>query len=125
MDNTDNTNELDQKINILLTEVRGKILVANMSLATALDTPFIATYENKDGVCCMAMRVDNTAILAAAATGGNIIHKSAIVIAPEGIAERRSVIKCEEPEDAEELWELITDRMYAWSQGEIDIVDIE
>lgn len=125
MDNTDNTNKLDQKLQIMLTEVRGKILVANMSLATDFDTPFIATYENKDGICCMAMRVDNTAILAATATGGSIIHKSDIIITPDGIGERKAVFKCEEAEEAEHLWELITDRMYDWSQGEIEVVDIE
>jgi len=125
MDNTDNTKDLEQKIQIMLAEVRGKILIANMALATAMDVSFIATYENKDGICCMAMKVDNTAVLAALATGSNIIHKSNIVLSLEQMSEQRSVIKCEDSEDAEQLWELITDRMYAWSQDEIDIVDID
>jgi hypothetical protein len=125
MDNTNPANKLDKKIDSLMTEIRGKILIANMSLATAMDTPFIATYENKDGICSMAMRANNTAILAATSTGGTIVYKSDIVIAPEGMGERRAVFQLESEEDAEELWDLINERMYAWSQGDIDIVDIE
>jgi hypothetical protein len=125
MDNTDPINKLDKKVDLLLKEVREKILIANMSLAVAMETPFIATYENKDGICSMAIRSNNTAILAATATAGTIVHKSDILIAPEGMVERRAVFKLESEEDAEELWDLINERMYAWSQGDIDIVDIE
>ena len=125
MDNTDPINKLDKKVDLLLKEVREKILIANMSLAVAMETPFIATYENKDGICSMAIRSNNTAILAATATARTIVHKSDIVIAPEGMAEGRAIFKLESEEDAEELWDLINERMYAWSQGDIDIVDIE
>ncbi len=125
MDNTDNTNEIDKNLEDLLVNVRKTVLVTNMSLATSMDTPFMATYENQKGICSMAMRTDNTAILAATSTGGNIVFKCNLVITDQGIGESRSVIQCEDSESADEIWELINGRMYDWSQGEIDIVDIE
>ena len=125
MDNTNNTNKIDKNLEDLLVTVRKTVLVTNMSLATSMDTPFMATYENQKGICSMAMRTDNTAILAATSTGGSIVFKCNLVITDKGIGESRSVIQCEDSEGADEIWELINGRMYDWSQGDIDIVDIE
>lgn len=125
MDNTDNTNEIDKNLEDLLVNVRKTVLVTNMSLATSMDTSFMATYENQKGICSMAMRTDNTAILAATSTGGSIVFKCDLVITDQGIVERRSVIQCGDSEGADEIWELINGKMYDWSQGDIDIVDIE
>ena len=125
MDNTNNTNKIDKNLEDLLVTVRKTVLVTNMSLATSMDTPFMATYENQKGICSMAMRTDNTAILAATSTGGSIVFKCNLVITDQGIGESRSVIQCEDSEGADEIWELINGRMYDWSQGDIDIVDIE
>jgi len=125
MDNTNNTNKIDKNLEELLVTVRKTVLVTNMSLATSMDTPFMATYENQKGICSMAMRTNNTAILAATSTGGSIVFKCDLVITDEGIGESRTVIQCEDSEGADEIWELINGKMYDWSQGEIDIVDIE
>ena len=125
MDNTNNTNKIDKNLEDLLVTVRKTVLVTNMSLATSMDTPFMATYENQKGICSMAMRTDNTAILAATSTGGSIVFKCNLVITDQGIGESRTVIQCEDAEGAGEIWELINGKMYDWSQGDIDIVDIE
>jgi hypothetical protein len=125
MDNTDNTNEIDKNLEDLFVNVRKTVLVTNMSLATSMDSPFMATYENQKGICSMAMRTDNTAILAATSTGGNIVFKCDLVITDEGIGERRSVIQCEDAEGAGEILEIINGKMYDWSQGEIEEVGIE
>ena len=125
MDNTNNTNKIDKNLEDLLVTVRKTVLVTNMSLATSMDTPFMATYENQKGICSMAMRTDNTAILAATSTGGSIVFKCNLVITDQGIGESRSVIQCEDSEGADEIWELINGRMYDWSQGEIEEVGIE
>jgi hypothetical protein len=125
MDNTNPTNKLDKNLEDLLVSVRKTVLVTNMSLATSMDTPFMATYENQKGICSMAMRTDNTAILAATSTGGNIVFKCNLVITDKGIGESRTVIQCEDSEGADEIWELINGRMYDWSQGEIEVIDIE
>ena len=125
MDNTNPTNKLDKNLEDLLVSVRKTVLVTNMSLATSMDTPFMATYENQKGICSMAMRTDNTAILAATSTGGNIVFKCNLVITDQGIGESRTVIQCEDSEGADEIWELINGRMYDWSQGEIEVIDIE
>jgi hypothetical protein len=125
MDNTNPINEIDKNLEDLLVNVRKTVLVTNMSLATSMNTPFMATYENKDGICSMAMRTDNTAILAATSTGGSIVFKYDLVITDKGIGERRTIIQCEDAESADEIWELINGRMYDWSQGEIEEVGIE
>jgi len=125
MDNTNNTNKIDKNLEELLVTVRKTVLVTNMSLATSMDTPFMATYENQKGICSMAMRTNNTAILAATSTGGSIVFKCDLVITDEGIGESRTVIQCEDSEGADEIWELINGKMYDWSQGEIEEVGIE
>jgi hypothetical protein len=125
MDNTNPINKIDQNLEDILVNVRKTVLVTNMSLATSMDSPFMATYENQKGICSMAMRTDNTAILAATSTEGSIVFKCDLVITDKGIVERKSVIQCEDSESADEIWELINGRMYDWSQGDIEVVDIE
>jgi hypothetical protein len=125
MDNTNPINEIDKNLEDLLVNVRKTVLVTNMSLATSMNNPFMATYENQKGICSLAMRTDNTAILAATSTGGSVVFKCDLVITDKGIGERRTVIQCEDAESADEIWELINGRMYDWSQGELEEVGIE
>lgn len=125
MDNTNPVNKIDKNLEDLVVNVRKTVLVTNMSLATSMDTPFMATYENQKGICSMAMRTNNTAILAATSTGGSIVYKYDLVITDKGIGERRTIIQCEDAESADEIWELINGRMYDWSQGELEEVGIE
>jgi hypothetical protein len=125
MDNTNPMNKLNPKLEELIASVRKTVLVTNMSLATALETSFMATYENKNGICSMAMRKDNTAIMLANGTGGDVVYKCDFIISGEGIGERRAVFQCEDAESAEEIYELLNDRMYAWSNGEINEVGVD
>ena len=118
-------NKLNPKLEELIASVRKTVLVTNMSLATALETSFMATYENKNGICSMAMRKDNTAIMLANGTGGDVVYKCDFIISGEGIGERKSVFQCEDAESAEEIYELLNDRMYAWSNGEINEVGVD
>jgi hypothetical protein len=121
----DNINNIKDKAEELLAGVRQTVMVTNMSLATALDTPFMATYESDDGILVMALKPNSTAVLAATGNNSNSIIKSDIIITKDGIGERRSTFQCETEEDASQIWDLLNDKMYDWSQGEIDIVDIE
>ena len=125
MDNTNSVNNLDKNLEDLLVNVRKTVLVTNMSLATSMNNPFMATYENQKGICSLAMRTNNTAILAATSTGGSMVYKCDLVITDKGIGERRTIIQCEDAESADEIWELINGRMYDWSQGELEEVGIE
>ena len=125
MDNANPINEIDKNLEDLLVNVRKTVLVTNMSLATSMNNPFMATYENQKGICSLAMRTDNTAILAATSTGGSIVYKCDLAITDQSIGERRTVIQCEDAEGADEIWELINGKMYAWSQGELEEVGIE
>lgn len=125
MDNTNPINEIDKNLEDLLVNVRKTVLITNMSLATSMNNPFMATYENQKGICSMAMRTNNTAILAATSTKGSIVYKCDLVITDKGIGERRTIIQCEDAESADEIWELINGRMYDWSQGELEEVGIE
>ena len=125
MDNTNPINEIDKNLEDLLVNVRKTVLVTNMSLATSMNNPFMATYENQKGICSLAMRANNTAILAATSTGGSIVYKCDLVITDKGIGERRTIIQCEDAESTDEIWELINGRMYDWSQGELEEVGIE
>jgi hypothetical protein len=118
----DNTNK--DNAEKLLAGVRKTVMVTNMSLAAALDTSFMATYENDDGILVMALKPNNTAILAATGNNSNSIIKSDIIITKDGIGERRSTFQCETEEDAEEIWNLINDKMYAWSKDEIEQVEL-
>lgn len=125
MDNTNPMNELNPNLQQLIASVRKTVLVTNMSLATALETSFMATYENESGICSMAVKKDNTAILLANGTGGDVIYKCNFIISEEGIGERRAIYKCEDEESAQEIYELLNDRMYAWSNCEINEVELD
>jgi hypothetical protein len=120
----DNTNNIKDNAEKLLAGVRQTVMVTNMSLAAALDTPFMATYENDEGILVMALKPNNTAILAATGSNSNFIIKSDVIITKDGIGERRSTIQCETEEDADEIWHLINDKMYAWSKDEIEQVEL-
>jgi hypothetical protein len=120
----DNTNNIKDKAEKILAETRKTVMVTNMSLATALGTPFMATYENDDGILVMALKPNNTAILAATGNSSNSIIKSDIIITNEGIGERRTTFQCETEEDASQIWDLLNDRMYEWSKGEVEQVEL-
>lgn len=125
MDNTNPMNKINPKLEELIASVRKTVLVTNMSLATALETSFMATYENKNGICSMAVKKDNTAILLASGNGSDVVYKCDFIISDEGIGERRAIFQCESEESAEEIYELLSERMYAWSNGEINEVGVE
>jgi len=120
----DNTNNIKDKAEKILVETRRTVMVTNMSLATALGTPFMATYENDDGILVMALKPNNTAILAATGNSSNSIIKSDIIITNEGIGERRTTFQCETEEDASQIWDLLNDRMFEWSKGEVEQVEL-
>jgi hypothetical protein len=120
----DNTNNIKDKAEKILAETRRTVMVTNMSLATALGTPFMATYENDDGILVMALKPNNTAILAATGNSSNSIIKSDIIITKDGIGERRSTFQCETEEDASQIWDLLNDRMFEWSKGEVEQVEL-
>ena len=120
----DNTNKIKDKAEKLLAGVRQTVMVTNLSLASVLDTPFMATYENDDGILVMALKPNNTAILAATGNNSNSIIKSDLIITKDGIGERRSTFQCETEEDASEIWDLLNDKMYAWSKGEVEEVEL-
>jgi hypothetical protein len=121
----DNTNNIKDNAEKLLAGVRQTVMVTNMSLAAALETPFMATYENDDGILVMALRANNTAILAATGNNSNTVIKSDIVITKDGIGERRSTFQCETEEDASQIWDLLNDKMYEWSKGEVEKVEMD
>lgn len=121
----DNTNEMNNNAEKLLAGVRQTVMVTNMSLAAALETPFMATYESDKGILVMALRTNNAAIMAATANDSNTVIKSDIVIAKEGIGERRSIFQCETEEDASQIWDLLNDKMYEWSKGEVEQVEMD
>jgi len=108
----------------LLAGVRKTVMVTNLSLAATLDTPFMATYENDTGILVMALKPNNTAILAATGNSSNSIIKSDVIITKDGIGERRSTFQCETEEDADQIWDLLNDKMYEWSKGEVEQVEL-
>ncbi len=120
----DNTNNIKDKAEKILAETRKTVMVTNMALATAMNTSFMATYENDDGILVMALKPNNTAILAATGNNSNSIIKSDIIITKDGIGERRSTFQCETEEDASQIWDLLNDRMFEWSKGEVEQVEI-
>jgi hypothetical protein len=121
----DNTNKIKDNAEKLLAGVRQTVMVTNLSLAAALETPFMATYENDDGILVMALRTNNTAIIAATGNNSNTVIQSDIVITEQGIGERRSIFQCETEEDADQIWELLNDKMYEWSKGEVEKVEMD
>jgi hypothetical protein len=121
----DNTNNIKDNAEKLLAGVRQTVMVTNMSLAAALETPFMATYESDEGILVMALRINNTAIMAATGVNSNTVIKADIVITKEGIGERRSTFQCETEEDASQIWDLLNDKMYEWSKGEVEKVEMD
>jgi hypothetical protein len=121
----DNTNNIKDNAEKLLAGVRQTVMVTNLSLAAALETPFMATYESDEGILVMALRINNTAIMAATGVNSNTVIKSDIVITKDGIGERRSTFQCETEEDASQIWDLLNDRMYEWSKGEVEKVEMD
>jgi hypothetical protein len=84
----------------------------------------MATYESNEGILVMALRTNNTAIMAVAASNRYAIIKSDIIITKDGIGERRSYFQCETQEDADQIWDLLNEKMYEWSKGEVEKVEI-
>jgi hypothetical protein len=121
----DNTNNIKDNAEKLLAGVKQTVMVTNLSLAAALETPFMATYESDEGILVMALRINNTAIMAATGVNSNTVIKSDIVITKEGIGERRSTFQCETEEDASQIWDLLNDKMYEWSKGEVEKVEMD
>jgi hypothetical protein len=121
----DNTNNIKDNAEKLLAGVRQTVMVTNLSLAAALETPFMATYESDEGILVMALRINNTAILAATGNNSNSIIKSDVIITKDGIGERRSIFQCETEEDASQIWDLLNDKMYEWSKGEVEKVEMD
>lgn len=122
MDNTNNDNTFTED---LLATVRKTVLVTNMSLATALEKPFIATYENDEGILMMALKPNNTCIIVACGLESNTVIKCDFIIAGEGVGERRSIFKCKTKDEADDVWEILTDKLEDWSAGGIATIDIE
>jgi hypothetical protein len=120
----DNTNNIKDNAEKILVETRRTVMVTNMSLATALGTPFMATYENDDGILVMALKPNNTAIIAATGNNSNTVIKADIIITTDGIGERRTTFQCETEEDASQIWDLLNDRMFEWSKGEVEQVEL-
>ena len=121
----DNTKEMNDKAQKLITAIRHSVLIANISLSGALDTPFMATYENEDGILVMAIKPDHTAIIVATGTDSSIIIRLDIVVTDTGVGEKRATYQCESTEDANQIWELLNNRMYDWSNGEIGRVTLD
>ncbi len=67
MDNTNENNAVDKDAERMLAAVRQTVLITNMSLAAALNTGFIAQYESDQGICNMALKPNNTAVVATTA----------------------------------------------------------
>jgi hypothetical protein len=122
MDNTNNNNTFAEE---LLATVRKTVLVTNMSLATALEKPFVATYENDEGILMMALKPNNTSIIVACGHDSNTVIKCDFIIAGEGVGERRSIYQCKNKSDADDIWEALIDKLDDWSSGNIDTIELE
>jgi hypothetical protein len=122
MDNTNNNNTFAEE---LLATVRKTVLVTNMSLATALEKPFISTYENHEGILMMALKPNNTCILVACGLESTTVIKCDFIIAGEGVGERRSIYKCKTKDEADEVWDILTDKLEDWSAGVIETIELE
>jgi len=124
MDNTNDDKAIDEEAERMLAAVRQTVLITNMSLAAALNTSLLAEYESEEGICNMALKPNNTAILATTSATGLTIYKSHFFIKDDAIGEQRHIYKCECEDDADTLWATINDKMYEWSKGEIKSIDI-
>lgn len=124
MDNTNDDKAIDKEAERMLAAVRQTVLITNMSLAAALNTSLLAEYESEEGICNMALKPNNTAILATTSATGLTIYKSHFFIKDDAMGEQRHIYKCECEDDADTLWATINDKMYEWSKGEIKSIDI-
>ena len=125
MDNTNDDKVIDKEAERMLAAVRQTVLITNMSLAAALNTSLLAEYESDQGICNMALKPNNTAVVATTAATGLTIYQSNFFIKDEAIGEQRYIYKCENEDDADEIWDKINDRMYQWSRNEIKSVSLE
>jgi len=125
MDNTNENNEVNKDAERMLAAIRQTVLITNMSLAAALNTSFIAQYESDQGICNMALKPNNTAVVATTAATGLTIYQSNFFIKDDSIGEQRCIYKCENEDDADEIWDKINDRIHQWSRDEIKSVNIE
>lgn len=122
MDNTNNTNQFPEN---MISTVRKTVLITNMSLATALEQPFVATYDCDQGIIMMALKPNNTAMIAATSFDSNVVIKSDFIIANGNIGEKKSVFKCDSKSDADDIWEILTDKFDDWAHERIPNVDVE
>ena len=122
MDNTNENNEVDKDAERMLAAIRQTVLVTNMSLAAALNTGFLAQYESDQGICNMALKPNNTAVVATTAATGLTIYQSNFFIKDDEIGEHRYIYKFENEDNADEIWDKMNDQMYQWSRNEIKSV---
>ena len=126
MDNTNENNAVDKDAERMLAAVRQTVLITNMSLAAALNNGFIAQYESDQGICNMALKPNNTAVVAITAASGLTIYQSNFFISDnDEIGEHRYIYKFENEDNADEIWDKINDQMYQWSRNEIKSVSLE
>ena len=122
MDNTNPLNELHPDLIKVTNHIRKTVLVSNMALATAMEHPFMATYESGTSSCVMALKPDNKAIVST--LHENVVLKSDIVLMDENICERKSIYQCGTTEEAINVWEIIYDKMEEWLKDEVSEVDL-
>lgn len=125
MDNTNDDKAIDKEAERMLAAIRQTVLITNMSLAAALNTGFLAQYESEQGICNMALKPNNTAVVATTAASGLTIYQSNFFIKDDAIGEQRFIYKCDNEEDADEIWDKMNDQMYQWSRNEIKSVSLE
>ena len=121
----DNTNEINNNAEKLLMAVRQTVMVTNLSLAGALETSFQAMYEKKEGILFMGIRADSTAVLIATGEGSNSIIQLNVVLGKDCIGERKSIYKLETHEETIQVWQKLRDKVYEWSDGVIDEVELD
>ena len=121
----DNTNNIKDNAEKLLAGVRQTVMVTNLSLAAALETSFQAMYEQKEGILFMGIRPDSTGILIATGEGSNLIIQLNVILGKDCIGERKSIYKFETHEDTIENWAILRDKVYEWSDGGIDEVELD
>ena len=122
MDNTNENNKVDKEAERMLAAIRQTVLVTNMSLAAALNTGFLAQYESDQCICNMALKPNNTAVVATTAATGLTIYQSNFFIKDDEIGEQRYIYKFENEDNADEIWDKINDQMFQWSRNEIKSV---
>lgn len=122
MSNTNPLNELHPYLIKMTNHIRKTVLVSNMALSTAMELPFMATYESDISSCVMALKPDNKAIVST--LHENVVLKCDIILMDENICERKSIYQCETTEEAINVWEIIYDKMEEWLKDEVSEVDL-